>query len=89
MPRWPPLNPDYEAALEALARLEVSYAEALRRLIPLEEQLGIGRPTYWKVRRYIKAERERLDLLRAERCKLADDVMHDLMAGLVPIRKYF
>lgn len=88
VPRWPPLHPDYEAALDALARLEVSYAEALRRLLPLEEQLGIGRP-YWKVRRYLKAERDRLNLLRAERRKLRDDVMHDLMAGLVPIRKYF
>jgi hypothetical protein len=89
VPRWPPLHPDYEAALDALARLDVSYAEALRRLIPLEKQLGIGRPTYWKVRRYVKAERDRLEVLRTERRRLADEVMHDLMAGLVPIRRYF
>jgi hypothetical protein len=89
VPRWPPLHPDYEAALDALARLEVSYAEALRRLIPLEQQLGIGRPTYWTVRRRLQAERLRLELRRAERRRLADEIVYDLMVGLVPIRRYF
>ena len=88
MPRWPPLHPDYEAALAALARLEVSYAEALRRLVPLEQRLGIGRPTYWKVRRYLQVERAKLELRRAERRRLTDDVLRDLMVGLVPIRRY-
>jgi hypothetical protein len=87
--RWPPLHPDYAAALDTLARLEVSYAEALRRLIPLEQQLGIGRPTYWKVRRHLRAERRWLDLRREERRRLTDETLHDLMAGLVPIKPYF
>jgi hypothetical protein len=89
VPRWPPLHPDYEAAFDALARLEVSYAEALRRLIPLEQRLGIGRPTYWTVRRRLQAERLRLELRRAERRRLADEILYDLMVGLVPIRRYF
>jgi hypothetical protein len=89
VPRWPPLHPDYKAALDALARHEVSYAEALRRLIPLEQRLGIGRPTYWTVRRHLQAERLRLDLRRAERRRLADEILYDLMVGLVPIRRYF
>ncbi|HEV2713052.1 MAG TPA: hypothetical protein VGU26_08145 [Gaiellaceae bacterium] len=89
MPRWPPLHPDYETALDTLARLEVSYAEALRRLIPLEQRLGIGRPTYWKVRRHLQAERHRLDLRREERRRLTDEILRDLMVGLVPIRRYF
>jgi hypothetical protein len=89
VPRWPPLHPEYEAALDALARLEVSHAEALRRLIPLEERLGVGRPTYWTVRRRLEAERRRLDRRHAERRGLADEILRDLMVGLVPIRKYF
>lgn len=89
VPRWPPLHPDYETALDTLARLEVSYAEALRRLIPLEQRLGIGRPTYWKVRRHLQAERHRLDLRREERRRLTDEILRDLMVGLVPIRRYF
>jgi hypothetical protein len=88
MPRWPPLHPDYELALQALARLEVSYAEAVRRLIPLEKQLGIGRPTYWRVRRYLRRERRRLELQRAARRRLTDDVLRDVMRGLSPIQRF-
>jgi hypothetical protein len=89
MPRWPPLHPDYAAALTALARMDVSYAEALRRLIPLENRLGEPRPTYWLVRRFLAAERVELARVRAERRELAEDVFVDLMKGLVPLRRLY
>jgi hypothetical protein len=89
VPRWPALHPDYEAALAGLARFEIGYADALRRLIPLEEELGIGRPTYWLVRRYLIAERRRLELERGERRELAAQVVTDLFAGLCPIQRFF
>jgi hypothetical protein len=89
MPRWPPLHPDYVAALEALARMEVSYAEALRRLIPLENRLREPRPTYWLVRRSLRARRAELELRRAERHRLAEDVFVDMMKGLSPLRRRY
>ena len=89
MPRWPPLHPEYEAALVGLARFEVGYAEAVRRLIPLEERLGVGRPTYWRVRRFLLAERRRLELERRERRELAEQIFRDLCAGLCPIQRFF
>ena len=89
MPRWPPIHPDYVAALAGLARFEVGYAEALRRLIPLEERLGEGRPTYWRARRFLMAERRRLELERKERRELARGILTDLVVGLCPIRRFF
>jgi hypothetical protein len=89
MPRWPPLHPDYVAALEALARMEVSYAEALRRLIPLENRLGQPRPTYWLVRRCLRTRRAELERRRAERRRLAEDVFVDMMKGLSPLRRLY
>jgi hypothetical protein len=89
VPRWPALEPDYNDALQALARLEVSYAEALRRLIPIEDRLRIGRPTYWKVRRFMQAERRELELRHERRRRIADDLLRDVMRGLCPIQRYF
>jgi hypothetical protein len=89
MPRWPPLHPDYVAALEALARMEVSYAEALRRLIPLENRLREPRPTYWCVRRYLRSRRAELERRRAEQRRLAEDVFVDMMKGLSPLRRLY
>jgi hypothetical protein len=89
MPRWPSLEPDYDEALRALARLEVSYAEAWRRLIPIENRLRIGRPTYWKVRRFIQLERRELELRRRRNRQIAEDLLADVMRGLCPIQRYF
>jgi hypothetical protein len=87
--RWPALHPDYTVALDALARMEVSYAEALRRLIPLENRLREPRPTYWLVRRYLRAERIELERRRKERRELAEDVFVDMMKGLSPLRRLY
>lgn len=89
MPRWPPLHPDYALALAALARMDVSYAEALRRLIPLENRLGEPRPTYWLIRRHLRAEREELERRRTERRELAEDIFVDMMKGLSPLRRLY
>jgi hypothetical protein len=89
VPRWPSLHPEYETALVGLARFEIGYAEALRRLIPLEQRLGIGRPTYCYVRRFLIAERRELELRRARRREIADDILKDLFAGLCPIQRWF
>jgi hypothetical protein len=89
VPRWSPPHPDYAAALDALARMEVSYAEALRRLIPLEQRLGEPRPTYWLVRRRLSAARAELDRRRKERRQLAEDVFVDMMKGLSPLRRLY
>ena len=89
MARWPPLHPDYVAALDALARMEVSYAEALRRLIPLENRLGNPRPTYWLVRRRLIAQRAELERRRTQRRQLAEDIFVDLMRGLSPLRRLY
>lgn len=83
------MHPEYEVALAGLARFEIGYAEALRRLIPLEESLGIGRPTYWRVRRFLLAERTRLELERRDRRELADAILDDLFRGLCPIQRFF
>lgn len=89
MPRWPPLHPDYAAALDAFARMEVSYAEALRRLIPLERRIRRPRPTYWLVRRHLRAKRIELERRRKERRQLAEDVFVDMMKGLSPLRRLY
>jgi hypothetical protein len=89
MPRWPPLHPDYVAALTVLAGMEVSYAEALRRLIPVASRLGQPRPTYWLVRRFLRAERAELERRRTDRHRLAEDVFVDMMKGLSPLRRLY
>jgi hypothetical protein len=69
--------------------MEVSYAEALRRLIPLERRLGEPRPTYWLVRRFLRAERAKLERRRTEQRRLAEDVFVDMMKGLSPLRRLY
>lgn len=82
MPRWPPTHPDFLAALRVLAGLEVSHAEAWRALVPTAVRIGEPRPSYWKVRRRLIAERRRLKL-RAERRAEIEQIVGELLAGLV------
>jgi hypothetical protein len=80
MPRWEPLHRDFAAALRILASFELSHAEALRLLRPVAARVGVPRPTYWRVRRFLIEERR-----RAERRKQAiEPVIRDLLAGLIP-----
>jgi hypothetical protein len=79
MPRWEPMHPDFLEALGVLAGLRIGYAEALRALIPVAERLDQPRPSYWRVRRFLMAERRRRRL-RADR---RDQIISDVLAGLV------
>jgi hypothetical protein len=69
--------------------MDVSYAEALRRLIPVANRLGEPRPTYWLVRRFLRSERAELERQRTERRRLAEDVFVDVMKGLSPLRRLY
>jgi hypothetical protein len=75
----PPLHDDYAEALRLLAGVEIAYAEALRALIPVARRLGVPRPSYSRVRRFIQAERARKRRGRNRR----DEIIQDLLAGLV------
>jgi hypothetical protein len=79
VPRWDPLRTEYVEALRLLARTELSYAEALRALIPVAARIDQPRPSYWRVRRFLIGERRRI----AERREVLDQVVADLLAGLV------
>ena len=80
MPRWEPLHPSIAAALESLAREDVAYAEAWRRLRPVAGQAGVPRPSYWRVRRFLEVERCAI----AERRKLVGDFVGGVIVGEVP-----
>jgi len=75
----PPLHDDYAQALRVLAGVELAYAEAWRALIPVAHRLGIPRPSYSRVRRFMQVERERERRGRDRR----DEIIQDLLAGLV------
>ncbi|MDQ2984592.1 MAG: hypothetical protein M3R70_11840 [Actinomycetota bacterium] len=66
-------------ALRLLARLDVTYAEACRALIPVASRRGLTRPSYFTVRRFLAAER----LRRKRAADLRDEIVADVLAGLV------
>ena len=61
VPRWEPLHPDYVIAMRVLDSFGMPYAELWRQLIPVSARLGIPRPSYWRVRRFVIADRKRKD----------------------------
>jgi len=84
MPRWPELHPHFTAELRQLARREVNNAEAHRALIPIAVELRLRRPSYWTVRRFLIAERERLAVRRRERERFEERVVIPLLSGRAP-----
>lgn len=84
MPRWQPLHPRYAAELRRLARREIGYADAHRLLIPIAEELGLPRPTYWTVRRFLAARRVELERRRREWERFENRVVVPLLSGRVP-----
>ena len=78
------MHEDFAAALRLLAGFELPHAEAWRLLIPVAERLDLPRPSYWRVRRFLIAERERRARIRAE----VDPVITDLLAGFLPIWRW-
>ena len=80
MPRTEPLHPEFARALQILATIDVSYAEAWRLLRPVAARLDRPRPSYWLVRRVLEQERRRRERSHAQ----IEAVVSDLLAGLVP-----
>lgn len=82
MPRWEPLHEDYVIALRVLDSFGMPYAELWRQLIPVAARLGLPRPSYWRVRRFVIADRRR----KAENTEALNRVLHDLFVGRSPLR---
>jgi len=80
VPRAEPLHPDFARALQVLASVDVSYAEAWRLLRPVAARLDRPRPSYSRVRRALEHERRQ----RARSQANVERVISDLLAGLVP-----
>ena len=67
-------------AVRALDDPSEPMAETCRRVGRAAEQMGLPRPSYSHLRRFIKDERERNAAIR----RVLDDVTSDLLAGKVP-----
>jgi len=79
-----PLAPRYSEriydAVRALDDRNMPMAETCRRVGRAAERMGLPRPSYSHLRRFIVAERERQAAIR----KVVSDVSADLLAGKVP-----
>jgi hypothetical protein len=80
VPPAEPLHPDFARALQILASVDVSYAEAWRLMRPVAARLDRPRPSYWRVRRVLERERRDRELSHAN----VEKVISDLLAGLIP-----
>jgi hypothetical protein len=80
MPRWEPLHPDFVVAMRVLDSFGMPYAELWRQLIPVAVRLGIPRPSYWRVRRFVIADRRR----KERNTDALDRVLCDLAAYRLP-----
>jgi hypothetical protein len=81
--RWEPLHPDFVIAMRVLDSFGMPYAELWRQLIPVSARLGIPRPSYWRVRRFVLAERRRKD----RNTEALNRVLRDLFAQRSPLRR--
>jgi hypothetical protein len=81
--RWEPLHPDFVIAMRVLDSFGMPYAELWRQLIPVSARLGIPRPSYWRVRRFVIAERRRKD----RNTEALNRVLRDLFAQRSPLRR--
>jgi hypothetical protein len=79
-----PIAPRYSQrifdAVRALDDPREPMAETCRRVGRAAEQMGLPRPSYSHLRRFIKEERERQAAIR----RVVHDVTSDLLAGKVP-----
>jgi hypothetical protein len=83
LPRWEPLHPDFVVAMRVLDSFGLPYAELLRQLRPVSARLGVPRPSYWRVRRFVIADRRR----KTENSEALNRVLRDLFAGRSPIHR--
>ena len=80
VPRWEPLHRDFVIAMQVLDSFGMPYAELWRQLIPVAVRLGLPRPSYWRVRRFVIADRRR----KARNTEALDQVLRDLFAHRLP-----
>ena len=66
--------------MRVLDSFGMPYAELWRQLIPVAVRLGIPRPSYWCVRRFVIADRRRKD----RNTEVLDQVLRDLFAKRLP-----
>jgi hypothetical protein len=78
--RAEPIHEDFRAALWLLSGLEIPYAEAWRRLVPVAVRLELPRPSYPTVRRVLIEQRRE----RRRRRERLEPVLIDLLKGRVP-----
>ena len=74
------LDPEFRVALRALDADGLPYAEAWRMLRPVAARLGIPRPSYPTVRRFLIEERRR----KARRTEPLERAVTDALKGLAP-----
>ena len=82
-----PLDEEFGDELARCVREGVSYAEAWRRLIPVEERLRRRRPSYWVVRDFMRREQELRAVERKEAAERRDQwaaVAEQLAKGRLP-----
>jgi hypothetical protein len=70
--------------MRVLDALGMPYAELWRQLIPVSTRLGIPRPSYWRVRRFVIADRKR----RSKNTEALNRVLCDLFAYRSPLRRF-
>lgn len=75
-----PIHSEFRRALWVLSGTEISYAEALRRLVPVAARIGVPRPSYATVRRVLIEQR----LERRRRREVLDPLLTDLLVGRIP-----
>jgi hypothetical protein len=78
--RGRPPHPEFERALWILSGTDVSAAEALRKLTPVANRIGMPRPSYSTVRRLLIAQRAR----RRRRREVLEPILVDLIVGRFP-----
>jgi hypothetical protein len=81
VPRWEPLHEDYVVAMRVLDSFGMPYAELWRQLIPVSARLGIPRPSYWRVRRFVIVDRRR----KTHNTEALNRVLCDLFAYRLPL----
>jgi hypothetical protein len=77
------MHPDFAVAMRVLDSFGLPYAELWRRLRPVSARLGVPRPSYWRVRRFVIADRRR----KTENSEALNRVLRDLFAGRSPIHR--
>jgi hypothetical protein len=83
VPRWEPLHRDYVIAMRVLDSFGMPYAELWRQLRPVAARLGIPRPSYWRVRRFVITDRRR----KTENTEALNRGLGDLFSYRSPFRR--